>query len=214
MIALHHAEGLVFLVRRVGDEGHLAVVVDLREPGELGVRRLANRAEEAEVEVFRLEALEEAAVGGLVLGPDRAQHQRSAGAERRPSPRAHSGTAGWPGARSEFGRTDQNPRVQREHARLVGEQRIHVDLDHLAQIDDELRELDQRQADRLPIRRGPAPVALQQLGHASAAHQLAGEVHVERRKSDRRGRRSPRPPFPPARRAARARRRDPWRLPR
>ena len=66
----HDAERLACLSRGVGDEGHLPLVVDLREASELRAGQLAHHAEEAEVDVVRIEVLEEAAVGRLVLGAD------------------------------------------------------------------------------------------------------------------------------------------------
>ena len=67
-----HAQGAARVVD--GDEGHLTLVVDLRETGQLGVLGLADHAEKTKPDVLGLETVEELTMGRLVFwtnGPQR-----------------------------------------------------------------------------------------------------------------------------------------------
>ena len=52
-----------------------------------------------------------------------------------------------------------DPRVERQHAAFVGQQRVDVELDHLGQVADHLRDLQQRVGQRLAVDRGAVAVA-------------------------------------------------------
>ena len=62
-----------------GDEGHLAVVVDLHEAGDQGRRQLPDGGEEAPADVRGRDPAEGFGVRRGVLRPDRAHEQRLAG---------------------------------------------------------------------------------------------------------------------------------------
>src|SRR6202044_2494582 len=66
------AEQLFAVLRAIEQqEGHVAVVVDLRQPRRHLVRELAHRSEEAQSDVLRREVADEALQQRLVGGPDR-----------------------------------------------------------------------------------------------------------------------------------------------
>ena len=71
--------------------------------------------------------------------------------------------------------------VERQHPVLVGEQRIDLELDHLGEVDDQLRDLDQRQGDVVDGSGRVAAEALQQPEQPGAHHRLVRQMHVQRR---------------------------------
>ena len=77
-----------------------------------------------------------------------------------------------------------DPRIQCEHPVRICEKRIHVELDDLWQIDEDLRDLDECEEDPFEVRGGTISISLQQPRDACAGHQLARQVHVQRWKGD------------------------------
>ena len=53
-------------------------------------------------------------------------------------------------------RSHDNPGIQRKHSGCIGQQRVNVELDHAFERRHELRQLDERQRNRIEIRRRPA----------------------------------------------------------
>ncbi len=84
------------------------------------------------------------------------------------------------------GCADAQAGIQSKHAELVGEQRIDVEFDHLGEVDDQLRDLDQRERDLVDCCRRPMP-------RSPAASRKSGcgiitsraKVHVQRRQRQR-----------------------------
>ena len=64
---------------------------------------------------------------------------------------------GWPDGpgRVALERRHRDPRIDRDEAVFVGEQRIEIDLAHLREVGRQLRELDQHQRDRGLVHRRP-----------------------------------------------------------
>ena len=137
-----HAEQLALIVAE-RDEGHGAAIVDLREAGVRLVRELLARSEEAEADVLRREPGLKLCKGRLVRRPDRPDQDAQAalrfggrlpavgiGPDREPRIwRRHV----------ELVPLDANAGVERDHAGLVGEQRIDVELAQGRAIHHELR---------------------------------------------------------------------------
>ena len=78
-------------------------------------------------------------------------------------------------------RLDAKPGVERDHAGLIGKQRIDVELLDRRAIDDELRQPHQRLGDRREIGRRPVAIAFEQLVDARLLHEIARKLDVERR---------------------------------
>ncbi len=180
----HDADRLGRAVRAVaqGDERHLAVVIDLREGREELVREAIRRPEEAELQIFLGDALEEGAMQRLVLGPDRAERQGFTGRERE----ARDQFARIRSYREAHGRIRRDGRagVESEHAALVAEQGIDVELDEPRLIDDELRQPEQGVDERVEGDGRPVAIAAQQTRDARALDELARERGIQRRQRD------------------------------
>ena len=73
------------------------------------------------------------------------------------------------------GRRDRDPHVEGEHAGLVGEQRIDVELPQLGHVGGELRQPDEDERDLVDLRRGHVAVGGEQARDAGAADQVVGE---------------------------------------
>ena len=84
-----------------------------------------------------------------------------------------------------FGRRNRDAGIDRDHAGLVGEQRIEIELAHLRQVGGELRELDQQQRDRVRVRGRDVAIGLEHARHPRARDQVARERQVERRQRQR-----------------------------
>ena len=167
------------------DEGHLARIVDLREPRQLAARQLAARAEEAQAQIFGRDTFDERTVLRLVFRADRPQRDRltvpvdalhQLGRVRRDREMRR--------ARRLAGAHAQ-PRIEREHAVGIGPERVDVELGEFRQIDEHLRDRDQHIGDRIERHRQPVAVAREQLRDARARDHLAREHAVHRRQRDR-----------------------------
>ena len=78
--------------------------------------------------------------------------------------------------------SDLDPGVQRQQALSVAPQRVDVQRHQFAQVDDHLRNLDQRQRQGVEV--GPAQQAVAQpLVNPRLRHDLAGQVQVQRRQA-------------------------------
>ena len=178
-----HAQGFLpaCRVRGGGDEGHLALVVDLRQPRHLGVADAASAVEEAQAHVQRVQALDESGVLGFVLGPDRAQHQCSA----LPGDGFHQLLRVGPDGkalRASGGRgADPHPGVQREGALGVAQQRVDVDLGDARLAGQQLGDRQQGAHHGVDVGGRHIAPAVQQPGHACALDQRAGQRGVQRR---------------------------------
>ncbi len=78
-----------------------------------------------------------------------------------------------------------DPGIQRQHAVLIREQRVDVELRHLVEIGGQLGDLDQGQRDLVQRRRRPIAIAVQQSAHPGPLDQLMGQVQIERRQGQR-----------------------------
>ena len=139
------------------DERHGARIVDLREARHEGVAEFLDRRKEPQPQIVLRHAGEERPVERLVLRPHRPHQHLGAVAQRdvplpflRIGPDRKARMAGRPAPRG-FQRRDRDAGIDRDHAGLVGEQRIEIEFAHLRQIGGELRELDQHQRDRVGI---------------------------------------------------------------
>ena len=121
----------------------------------------------------------------LVLGTDRAQQHLAAVLERELLLEVlRVGPDREPLGAAALGRRYLDPRVERQHPFGSREQRVDVEFDDLRQVDHQLGDLDQRQADGVEIGRRCIAVALEQLVDARAADHLARQAHIERRQRD------------------------------
>ena len=87
-------------------------------------------------------------------------------------------------ARLSTGATD-DARVDGDHAVLVGEQRIEVELAHLRQVGASCASLTSISARRRSSAGGHVAVGLEQARHPRARDQVARELQVERRQRQR-----------------------------
>ena len=68
---------------------------------------------------------------------------------------------------------------------FVRQERVDVEFDDLRNVGDQMRQLNQRSADRADVRWRPATVSGQQLGNACARDEVAREHRVKGRQADR-----------------------------
>jgi len=80
---------------------------------------------------------------------------------------------------------DDDAGVERDDPSLVGKQRIDVELAQRRSIHYELRTAHQRVGNRLEIRRRPVAISFQEIVDARLAHEVAGELAIERRQRHR-----------------------------
>ena len=182
-----HAQGLGLAVGAGGggDEGHLAVVVDLRQARHLAARELGDVVEEAVDEVLAGEPRQEGVVRRLVLGADRAQQDRAAVAQLRGLlERLRVGLDRQP-VFVDGGRAQAHVGVEGLHAVLVDEHRVDVHLVDLGMVDDDLRDLGEGERERVAVGRGQVAARLEQRRRLAAGDEVVGERLVERRQADR-----------------------------
>ena len=172
--------------------------------------------EEAVVDVLWRHALEELLVSGLVLrtGCGRRRARRPSRRVTVSSSSTRVGPNGesiaWPACRWCKG----DPRIQCEHSVRICQKRIHVELDDLWQIDEDLRGLDECEEDRFEVRGGDDLDT-----HSAAARRVCGiparaPGSCSTVEGQRRDRRSPRPRCPRARRESPGRTPGPLQHPR
>ena len=82
-------------------------------------------------------------------------------------------------------RRDRHPRIDRDHAGLVGKHRIEIDLADLGKIRHELRELHQQELESMFVRRGNVAVGLEDARDPGARDQAARKREIERRQRQR-----------------------------
>ena len=163
----HHA-GHFFGLLINGDERHRARIIELGETGDEGVAELLHHRKEPQAQILRRDLLEQFLQRRFVIGPDRAHEHLPAVLDdqmalplRRIGPHRAARIAAP--CKANRRRADHYPRVDRQDAGFVGEQRIDVEFTQLGQIDHHLRQLDQRQRDIVEPRRRHVAIAAQQL---------------------------------------------------
>ena len=82
-------------------------------------------------------------------------------------------------------RRDRHPRVDGDDAGFVGKHRIEIDLADFREIGYELRELDEKELDRLSVRSGNVAVCLEDARYPGARDQAARQLKIERRQRQR-----------------------------
>ena len=170
-------------------EGHGAGVIDLGEARDLALRQLVDRAHEAKAAVLIGQPVEERLVERGVLRQHRAHpHGRAVGQRLGPVPLRGVGAQreARVGAALGLGRgPGDDARVERDHARGVGQQRVHVHLDDLRKIRRQPRQPHQRQRHGVDVGRRTVAIARHQLADAGLLDHVARQRAVERRQRQR-----------------------------
>ena len=148
------------------------------------MREFLARREEAEADVLPRKLGDERAVKMLVLRLDRAHEDAKAAIGGNPAlPLVGIRPDGEIGMRSchlHFARLDAEPRVEGDHAGLIGEQWIDIELLDRRAVDHELRQPPQRLGNRREIGGRPVAIAFQQLVDAGLLHQIVRQLSIER----------------------------------
>ena len=116
-------------IRAKRDESHLSRIVNLRHARQKLVRKLPNGHEHAHADILRVHAIHVPRVEPLILGPDRADEDLASIRELvRLLPLGRIGPDGARHGRMDGRIFDLDPRVERDHALLIDQERIDIEL--------------------------------------------------------------------------------------
>ena len=167
-------------------ERHGPRIVDLREAGDEFVGEFLARREEPEANVLRRQLGDERPVKVLVGRLDWPDQEALALDRLHPSfPLVGIGPDREPRIRAVFldlVGIDADTGIERDHAHVVGEQRIDVEFLDRRAIHHKLRQLHQRRRDAREVGRRPVAIAFEQLANPRLRHEVERESRVERRK--------------------------------